>query len=458
MSDTPPAPPEQEAVEHASTDVALTGTESQPVRVALEEKGGQVLLRFRVANVRSFRDEHELSFVVDDDQPTTVARRLELAGKRSVDVLPLVGIFGANASGKSNVLAALTDMRRAVLNSYAQWASFAGTERVPFALDDKSDDEPSFYEVDIVLDGVRWTYGFELGAERIESEWVHSYPRGHRQVWLDRDASRPKQYDWPGSRVKDRTHLERRTRPNALLLSTAGTDNHPQLSPLFHWFRRNLWMINPEDERTQREAFTARELTGSKASRILELLRVADLGITGADLVPDERKRMTVRLQHTASSRPVSLDWRQESFGTRSWFALLGPLLLALDEGAVLLVDELDASLHPRFAAEIIRLFHDKEANPKSAQLIFTSHDATVLSTPSGGRLLAPAQVWLTEKDEDGASDLYPLTAAEPGEHEDLTTSYLAGVFGAVPRVIEGAVYRTLLTDRARREDEVKQG
>jgi AAA15 family ATPase/GTPase len=185
---------------------------------------------------------------------------------------------------------------------------------------------------------------------------------------------------------------------------------------------------------------------------------VADLGITGADLVPEEGKRVTVRLRHAASKRPVSLDWRQESFGTRSWFALLGPLLLALDEGAVLLVDELDASLHPRFAAEIIRLLQDPEANPKAAQLVFTSHDATVLSTPSGGRLLQPEQVWLTEKDEDGASDLYSLTAAGPGEHEDLASSYLAGVFGAVPNVLEGALYRSLLVDKARREDEVKQG
>ncbi|MGW1138344.1 AAA family ATPase [Streptomyces zhihengii] len=403
-----------------------------------------MLLRFRTANVRSLRDEQELTFVVPGDEPSAAARHVELA-QGAVGVLPLAGIFGANASGKSNVLAAMTDMSRAVQHSYARWASYDGTERIPFALDGKGDTEPSFYEVDLVLDGVRWTYGFELGPERIEAEWLHSYPRGHRQVWLDRDASRAKVYDWPGARVKDRAGLERRTRPNALVLSTAGTDNHPQLTPLFHWFRRNLWLINPEEERPEREAFTTRELSGRRARRINELLRVADLGITGAEAVKGAQGKPEVRLTHRSGTGDTPLAWRHESYGTRSWFALLGPLLLALDEGAVLLVDELDASLHPRFAAEVIRLFHDPDANAKGAQLVFTSHDPSVLSTPSGGRLLEPAQVWLTEKDEDGATELYPLTAASPGEDEDLMKAYLAGSFGAVPALLEGQIARRLL-------------
>lgn len=404
-----------------------------------------MLLRFRAANVRSLRDEQELSFVVPESEPETTAREVRTGGDRSVAVLPLIGIFGANASGKSNVLAALTDMRSAVLNSYARWASFEGVPRRIFALDPRSEHEPSFFEVDLVIDEVRWTYGFELGPTRVEAEWIHSYPRGHRQVWLDRDASRAEVYEWPASRVKDRAQLVRRTRPDTLLLSTAGTDNHPQLSALFHWFRRNLWLINQEDERDDREHFTVRALASSRAGRINELLRVADLGITGAQVVQEGKDRPKVRLTHRSATGEVTFDWQNESFGTRSWFALLGPLLLALDEGAVLLVDELDASLHPRFAAEVIRLFHDPQANPKGAQLVFTSHDASVLTTPSGGRLLEPEQVWLTEKDEDGATELYPLTAASPGEGEDLMKSYLAGAFGAVPSLLEGQIARRLL-------------
>lgn len=97
-------------------------------------------------------------------------------------------------------------------------------------------------------------------------------------------------------------------------------------------------------------------------------------------------------------------------------------------------------ALHPRFAAEVVRLFHDPGSNPNGAQLVFTTHDASVLVTPSGGRLLEPGQVWLTEKDEDGATELYPLTAASPGAEEDLMRSYLAGAFGAVPSLLEGQI------------------
>ncbi|MBF8186263.1 ATP-binding protein [Nonomuraea sp. K274] len=405
-----------------------------------------MLLRFRAANVRSLRDEQELSFVVPEPESSASAREIRLGGGRSASVFPLIGIFGANASGKSNILAALTDMRTAVLNSYAQWASFEGIPREPFKLDPKGESEPSFFEVDLVIDEVRWTYGFELSATRVAAEWIHSYPRGYRQVWLDRDASRVAMYEWPGNRVKDRSQLARRTRPDALVLSTAGTDNHPQLSALFHWFRRNLWLINPEDEREQREDFTLGELSGSRAHRINELLRVADLGIAGAQVVREGKDRPTVKLIHHSAAGEVSLDWRNESFGTRSWFALLGPMLLALDEGAVLLIDELDASLHPRFAAEVVRLFHDLHANPKGAQLVFTSHDPSLLTTPSGERLLEPGQVWLTEKDKDGATELYPLTAAEPGEDENLMKSYLAGAFGGVPSIVEGQIARRLAT------------
>ncbi|MEV0262036.1 AAA family ATPase [Streptomyces sp. NPDC050617] len=405
-----------------------------------------MLLRFRVANARSLREEQELSFVVPSGEDASGTREVTLADG-PLRVFPLIGIFGANASGKSNVLTSMTRMREAVLDSYAKWASYEGTPREVFALDPRSEGEPSFFEVDVAIDGVRWTYGFELGPERVEAEWVHSYPRGRRQEWLDRDASRNEPYRWPGNRVKDRAQLARRTRPNALLLSTAGTDNHPQLSPLFHWFRRNLREIGPETERAQREEFTAQQLTGKQGERIRELLRVADLGITGAEVQPGDGGAASVRLTHRAADGEVPFDWALESFGTRSWFALLGPMLLALDRGAVLLIDELDASLHSRFAAEVIRIFQDPDSNPRDAQLVFTSHDATALSSPSGERLLEPAQAWLTEKDETGATELYPLSAASPGAQEDLMTSYLAGVFGGVPALLEGQIARRLMTD-----------
>ncbi|MFE0514443.1 ATP/GTP-binding protein [Streptomyces sp. NPDC058964] len=408
-----------------------------------------MLLRFRTANVRSLRDEQELSFVVPPGEESDAARTLGLSDGKTLQVYPLLGIFGANASGKSNVIIALKKMREAVLWSYAQWTAYQGIPREEFALDPKASAESTFYEVDFVLDdGVRWTYGFELGAERVESEWLHAYPKGRRQVWLDRDATRDNVFEFPGERVQDRALLARTTRPNALLLSRAANDNHPQLTRIYDWFNENLWDVTPETERTQREAFTARELLREGVrERVEELLRVADLGIRGAEVEQLPGHEPKVRLLHSSDSgAPVAFDWQHESFGTRSWFALIGPLLLALDRGAVLLIDELDASLHPRFAAEVVRLFQAEWVNRSGAQLVFTSHDPSLLRSPRGGRPLEPGQIWLTEKDDSGATELYPLTDVGPGPEEDLSDSYLAGAFGAVPRMTQGQIGRRVLT------------
>jgi hypothetical protein len=416
-----------------------------------------VLIRFRVANVRSLREEQELSFIVPEgEEEGEAVREATLSNGSTLACYPALGIFGPNASGKSNLISAMKKMREAVLNSYAQWTSYRGLPRDAFALDPKAAADSSFFETDIVLpDGVRWTYGFELGETRVEGEWLHAYPKGRRQVWFDRDASRPKVFDFPGDRVQDRARLARTTRPNALLLSHAATDNHPQLTPVYRWFQDNLWDITPETERPQREEFTARQLLEDEQKRHLieELLRVADLGITGAKVARQPGvSKLLIRLLHATGPEDEvgsdAIDWERESFGTRSWFALLGPVLLALEEGAVLLIDELESSMHPHMAAEVVRLFHDDEVNRNNAQLIFTSHASSLLDDPAAGRLLQPGQIWLTEKDRSGATELYPLSDFAPTAEEDLLASYLTGIYGAVPRLTEGQVGRRLQRGR----------
>ncbi|WP_369036538.1 AAA family ATPase [Streptomyces adonidis] len=422
-----------------------------------------MLLRFRVANVRSLRDEQELSFVAPEDAEAerVAARETVLSDGRRLPVHTVLGVFGANASGKSNVVAALKKMRLAVLSSYADWTSYDGIPRDEFSLDPKAASETSLYEADIVLkDGVRWTYGFELAARRVEAEWLYAYPKGHRQTWYERDATRDTTFDFPGNRLHDRARLARSIAPDALLLTRAGNSGHEQLMPVFDWFRDNLWDVTPETERTQREDYTAMRLLRSPEfrRRAEELLRVADLGIAGVEVEQTSSGRPLVRLAHSGGGGKTLMDWDAESWGTRSWFALIGPLLLALDTGAVLLVDELDSSLHPRFAAEVVRLFQSSRVNPKGAQLVFTGHDPSLLRAPGGGRLLQPGQIWLTEKDERGVTVLSSVADWEPTEEEDLMTSYLAGSFGAVPKVSEGQIGRRLLRADESARTETEEG
>ena len=342
-----------------------------------------MLLRFRVANHRSIRDEAELTLVAADsvDSSDSIARDSGIAqdGGGHVPVLPVAGIFGANASGKSNMLSAFHAMREAVRTSFADWAKYPGVpNRQPFKLDAAGAEETTLFEVDLVLGArtpVRYTYGFELSDDRVEAEWLHAYPGGIREVWFDREADRPAEdgdeylFESPAFTGR-RDDLVALTRPNALFLSTAATLNDPQLSALHRWFLNNLWLMTPGEDITHRADWTKRRLT---------------------ELHDDTGYR----------ERLVQL-----------------------------------------LAAEVVRLFQDRKANAKGAQLIFTTHDATLLGNAVLDRPLGRDQVWLTAKTKSGATELYPLVAAHPEAGEDLERGYLRGRYGGVPRVTPGEIAR----------------
>lgn len=403
-----------------------------------------MLLGARVANVLSFRDEQRLSLVATDlndgsARPTGIRER-----GREIAVVPVAGIYGANASGKTNVLAALRLMRAAVLESLQWFSQPSPVRRVAFILDPRCGGEPSFSEVDLVLtDGVRYTYGFEVDDERIRGEWLHAYPRGRKQVWFNREDS---EIDFPGEGLRgEKLELARRTRPDALFLSVAAQFNHEQLRPVFEWFRDNLVFVSPEPSWPERLADIRHRVVhdGRFRERVAGILRVGDLGVVGIEVVPRDEEQ--IRLLHRAGSRRVPLDFGRESMGTRSWFALLGALLGALDGGTTVLVDELDASLHPAISAEVIALFESPDTNPGCAQIVFTTHDATLLRTLAGGdRILDRDTIWLTEKDDEGATTLYPLSSVQPPPRKDtnIERGYLLGRYGGRPHVSSGELAR----------------
>lgn len=167
-----------------------------------------MLLRFRVANHRSLREEAELSFVATEfNEGTALLTGVKSEGQE-IGLVPLIGIFGPNASGKSNILTAIRAMRSAVRGSVLEWAQESGVPREPFALDPQARDETTLFEVDLVLgrDPIRYTYGFELSDERVEAEWLHAYPHGRKQVWFDREADRAPEeggeFRFPGDGLK----------------------------------------------------------------------------------------------------------------------------------------------------------------------------------------------------------------------------------------------------------------
>ncbi|MCQ3807228.1 MAG: ATP-binding protein [Acidimicrobiaceae bacterium] len=423
-----------------------------------------VLLSFRAENVRSFRDELHLSLLAKPMAEPQYVRQIRWRqGGSPRSVLCASGVFGANASGKSNLLEAMDDMRHHVLHSFRSGAPGGRIPRWPFRLDQQSIGEPSRYEVDIVLDGVQHEYGYVIEDERVVEEWAYHRPKGRSAMLFHRESDTVEF----GAIDKARSRASRDIlRSNALYLSTAATAAHPQLTPLRDWFAHNMSYAHAAS-RPWRQVLTAEMLDEDRSRRdVLELLWAADLGIADAkkrlpDPVMQERwqralqildgsedepldsgrlemeELASVNLIHSGSSRDVEFEANEESLGTLVWFGLVGPVLQVLATGSVLLVDELDVSLHPDLVRRIVQLFQERETNPKAAQLVFNSHDPALMGDSAGGRLLGRDQIWFTEKLNDGRTQLFPLAELGPRKNEAVAKRYMEGRYGARPILLD---------------------
>jgi AAA15 family ATPase/GTPase len=417
-----------------------------------------MLIEFRARNVRSFRDPVELNLVATRLSEPGVPREIHWReGGKPISVLPAAGIFGANASGKSNLLKAMSDMRSLVLSSFRRNAPDGRLLTFPFLLGEDEGHEPSSYEVVLVLDGIRHDYGFVVDEHGVKEEWARSYPRGRAVTLLQRTGENI--HLGTASRSKSRATQEI-LRSNALFLSTAAATNHPLFLPLYEWFRCNLTYADVES-RSIRQAITAEMLEGERRKQVLALLREADLGITDVsqravdpehreklkqvldifwdedsmqmDLDDLEIKDFEVALKHrSAAPKDVELTEEDESRGTIVWFGLIGLVIESLRGGSVLLADELEASLHPALVDVLVDLFQSHESNPLRAQLIFNSHEVRLMGD-SAERPLGRDQVWFTEKDEDGGTHLHSLADLAPRREEAVARRYLAGRYGGTP-------------------------
>ena len=435
--------------------------------------GMSALLSFTAENVRSYRDEVHLSLLATRMAERGVARRLSVAGNsKPVAVLPTAGIFGANASGKTAILEAIDDMRAVVENSFRHGTPESTIYRRPFLLDDESRKRPSRFEIDVVLKGVRFQYGFELLDDRILGEYAVHYPRGRHAMIFERQGESVR--FGPPYRTDGKTMM-RALRDNALLLSVAEALKIRDLSALHSWFRKMVRFASPKNRSARTNLTTNLVESTDKKNRILNLLRYADLGVTDmhrelppVEIVERVRKAMRllndidddieldedptmegiVLLTHTAAVGEARIHPQDESLGTLAWISLIGPLLEVLEDGAFLLVDELDGSLHPRLVQKFVELFQNERTNPRCAQLIFNSHDTNILGD-SDSRTIGRDQIWFTEKDMNGATSMYPATSFGPRRDDSIQRRYLQGRYGAVPSLNPANLERALVvTDR----------
>ncbi|MDE0107788.1 MAG: ATP-binding protein [Bryobacterales bacterium] len=417
-----------------------------------------MLLRFQVSNHRSILEPVELSMIaVDKDREAT--RRFDGVSEH---VLTAAGIYGPNASGKSNVLDAMAWLSMAVARSLRGWTEYIPRDAHRFSRGPAS---PTEFDLDLEVDGVRYTYRLELNDSAVLFESLDSYPQGRRRNLFTRAEG---EIDF--RRGLSGTHgIQALLTPTTLALSAGRRVGASDLRGVARALssmrilrprnRRIRWAggivhfdsteeLLADEEADQPPLFDTEQdrsaVTGRRSA--MELLRFADSGINDFAMTEEESERFGVlrrrlRLIHRGEGESVVFGLEDESDGTQTWFRLIGPAFAALRRGRVLLLDEIDASLHPRLSARLIEIFQDPQTNSRGAQLVFTSHDTSLLNS------LNRDEVWLTERAPNATTRLIGL-AEFRGERVrksvNLERAYLQGRFGAVPEVDQAAVRRAL--------------
>jgi hypothetical protein len=430
-----------------------------------------MLLQFTVSNFRAFRERQILSLTASNYDKSLPENCIapSLPGLKRDRWVKGAAIYGANASGKSTVLEALKVLAGLVRSS-AQTTDPKEpiTAIEPFALAADAATEPSAFAVSFVTGSVRYEYRLAATRERIWHESLRAFPVGKEQTWFQRDWSPSTEtYTWtpenPTGFTRDR-NIEGRTLPNVLYLSKAVAENRLEIEPVFRWFKDRLIFIDLSTRSpAMPDGFTVRQLADATPHklRIINLLRHADLGVTGAEvrqtkpvgpdfdrmlpLLPENLREevrrtgnflvyQTELLHRGSDGADHALRWESESAGTHRFFALAGPWLDIMARGRVVCIDELETSMHPLMVRELLRLFFSEKENPNRAQILFTTHNPLLLDPT----LVRRDQVWFTDKDDEGKSHLYPLTDYQPRQGESLVRGYLSGRYGAVPFVPDG--------------------
>ena len=400
-----------------------------------------MLIGFSVGNYKSFKETVTLSMVdsliTEEDKDLNENNVFPINDKLSL--LKSAAIYGANASGKSNLVAAINFMKWFVLNSSKETQVSDAIDIEAFRLSTETEKEPSFFEIVFILEDKTFRYGFEVNAREVVSEWLFQADDTEEKMLFERDVDNYILDDFPeGQGISDKT------RSNALFLSVVAQFNGKISGKILLWFSKNLQLISGlQDTQYRKETLESFENDRHRHD-IIEFIKKLDLGIADIQIKKyiSQKTAMfgiyevgvkTVHRKYDADGKQTAIELfdieTHESEGTNKLFALAGLLLDTLRTGKILLIDELDARLHPLITRQLICLFNSNDTNPHNAQLIFTTHDTNLLSS----KTFRKDQIWFTEKDNMGATDLYSLVEYKVGKNASFERDYMIGKYGAIP-------------------------
>ncbi|RLA52372.1 MAG: ATP-binding protein [Gammaproteobacteria bacterium] len=417
-----------------------------------------MLIEFNVSNFRSILDRQTFSMTKAAGGEHVDSNTFHVDVANKFDLVRSAAIYGANAAGKSNLLLAIDAMSDIVKDSATKITAGDKLPVEPFLLCPEARKSPSEFEVTFISEGVRYQYGFAASKEKIEEEWLLAYPNGRPQQWFSRAWDEKKgKYSWEiGSALTGEKQLwQKSTRDNALFLSTAVQLNSEQLKPVFGWFESKLHVGSVSGWGAGFSASMFED--ADNKVKMMNFLKAADLDIQDVKIesevfdeknlpseMPDEVKKIVLEqlkgqkiyeittYHEDRAGDLIPFKLTSESDGTQKLFSFVGPWLDTLKNGDVLFVDELHDNLHPKLVTFLINLFHSDKTNPNNAQLVFTTHETSILSQ----EVFRRDQIWFCEKEGNRATTIFPLTDFSPRKgRENLEAAYLSGRYGALPYI-----------------------
>ena len=409
-----------------------------------------MLVEFSVKNFLSIEKKATLSLLASTDKllPENVIKT-ESLGKD--ELLKTAVLYGANASGKTNVIYAFNQLVKLVRDSH-KFQKGDLIDHYPFKFNEETFKQPTEFEIVFIKNKIKYVYSLSYDKNSIHNESLYYYPKGRKAMIFNRSPTR---YAFTKHKSKQ-NRISSNTLPNVLYLSKATQSNYEPVSEAFDWFKYDVWMIGPTNQQWLKE-FTFIKMMENKDFKevVLKALKYADTGIDAIegnvqkiefDEMPeyfpkilkkeasnkDVVKFVELRKSISTFHKDVLLDFSEESDGTRRLYYLIGPWIDALLNGKILIVDELDTKLHHLLSSLLINLFHDPSKNKTNAQLIFTTHDLNLLDR----HLFRRDQIWFTEKvPETQSTELYSLVQYKPRNDTNYLNGYLSGRYGGIPYI-----------------------
>ncbi len=422
-----------------------------------------MLIEYKVSNFRSIYEEQSFNMICVNSYKEKSETNI-IKYTNQMNLLKSTAIYGPNASGKSTLLDSLNVFRKIVLYSSTKFNINAKLPITPFAFEQATD---TSFEVTFVENNVKYIFGIVLNEERILEEYLIAYPSSQPQTWYIRmydEENKDYKYKY-GNFLKGQKKIwEKSTKKNALFLSTAinlQNDENNQLSPIYNWFSTKLTSVNINgfsDELSKEYC-----MNNEKKKKIISFLQLAGIDILDIEVDIEKRKKLFSDIDNVAigenikaletvmekllsdyeieklkkdikinfiHSNGISLKLQEQSDGTKKLFSFASHWIESLDKGKVLFIDELNDNFHPSLVKLLVDMFNDKDYNQNGAQLIFTTHETSILNQ----EVLRRDQIWFCDRNENLSTKIYPLSDFKPRkDYENIEDSYLSGRYGALP-------------------------